>query len=60
MAHTPMRTQAPATAFERNLCWHEGNLAREERWVRLGQRGTTIWFTGLSGSGKSTVAAAVE
>jgi adenylyl-sulfate kinase len=43
-----------------NVCWHEGNVDRSERWRRLGQRGATIWFTGLSGSGKSTIAAAVE
>ncbi len=43
-----------------NVCWHEGNVERFERWRRLGQYGATIWFTGLSGSGKSTIAAAVE
>jgi adenylyl-sulfate kinase len=51
-----VRRQAPPG----NVCWHEGNLARAERWRRLGQRGATIWFTGLSGSGKSTIAVAVE
>jgi adenylylsulfate kinase len=40
--------------------WDTGTLSREERWSRLGARGGTLWFTGLSGSGKSTVAAAVE
>ena len=35
-------------------------VAREERWAALGAGGATVWFTGLSGSGKSTVAAAVE
>jgi adenylyl-sulfate kinase len=44
----------------RNICWHEGNVERAERWERLRQHGATIWFTGLSGSGKSTIAAAVE
>ena len=48
---------APAT---RNLTWHHGELTREERWAALGVRGGTIWLTGLSGSGKSTVAAGVE
>jgi adenylyl-sulfate kinase len=43
-----------------NVCWHEGNVDRADRWRRLGQHGATIWFTGLSGSGKSTIAAAVE
>jgi adenylyl-sulfate kinase len=43
-----------------NVCWHEGEVDRASRWQRLGQRGATVWFTGLSGSGKSTVASAVE
>jgi adenylyl-sulfate kinase len=51
---------AQAGASERNVSWHEGNIDRDARWTRLGQRGATIWFTGLSGSGKSTVAAIVE
>lgn len=33
---------------------------REEKETLLGQRGITLWFTGLSGSGKSTVAIALE
>ncbi len=43
-----------------NITWHEGTIDREARFKRLGQRGCTVWFTGLSGSGKSTVAVAVE
>ncbi|MCZ7536687.1 MAG: adenylyl-sulfate kinase [Acidimicrobiia bacterium] len=43
-----------------NVVWHEGELTREERWSAASVAGATIWFTGLSGSGKSTVAAAVE
>lgn len=34
--------------------------SREEKELHLGQHGLTIWFTGLSGSGKSTVAVALE
>jgi len=41
---------------ERNLVWHEGGVAREQRPTR----GATVWFTGLSGSGKSTVAVIAE
>ena len=37
-----------------------GALSREERWEVLGQRGATVWFTGLPACGKSTLAAAVE
>ena len=35
-------------------------LSRQEREKMLGQRGVMVWFTGLSGSGKSTVALGVE
>lgn len=42
-----------------NIVWHEGCVNREEREALLGQRGVVLWFTGLSGSGKSTVANAV-
>ena len=40
--------------------WHHGGVPRAQRWEALGQRGATVWFTGLSGSGKSSVAVAAE
>jgi len=43
-----------------NITWHEGEVSRDERHRNLGQKGATIWMTGLSGSGKSTVAVALE
>ncbi len=43
-----------------NVHWHEGDITREHRQKLLGHRGATIWFTGLSGSGKSTVAVELE
>jgi adenylylsulfate kinase len=43
-----------------NITWHEGNVSRADRERRLEQRGVTIWLTGLSGSGKSTIAVAAE
>ncbi len=43
-----------------NITWHGGQIGRAEREKVLGQRGCTIWLTGLSGSGKSTVAVAAE
>jgi adenylylsulfate kinase len=43
-----------------NITWHAGQVTPEERHRNLGQRGVTIWFTGLSGSGKSTIAVALE
>jgi len=43
-----------------NITWHEGVVSRDERAALMGGKGATLWFTGLSGSGKSTVATAVE
>ncbi len=43
-----------------NVTWHTGVVERAQRWDSIGQRGATVWFTGLPASGKSTVAAAVE
>jgi len=43
-----------------NITWHEGHVTAEERNQLLGQRGATLWFTGLSGSGKSTIAFTLE
>ena len=43
-----------------NITWHEGHVARPDREALLKQRGATLWFTGLSGSGKSTIAFTLE
>lgn len=43
-----------------NVHWHEGDITREHRSRLLGHKGATLWFTGLSGSGKSTVAVELE
>jgi len=43
-----------------NLTWHGGEVSGEERALRHGHRGVTLWLTGLSGAGKSTVAYRVE
>ena len=43
-----------------NITWHEGHVTKQDREKLLSQKGVTIWFTGLSGSGKSTVAREVE
>lgn len=44
----------------KNLTWHEGQVSRDDREALLSQQGVTIWLTGLSGSGKSTIAVAAE
>jgi adenylylsulfate kinase len=43
-----------------NIRWHEGEVTREEREANLGQKGATLWMTGLPASGKSTIAVALE
>ena len=43
-----------------NVTWQDGEVSRVDRFSILRQRGVTIWFTGLSGSGKSTIAVALE
>ena len=43
-----------------NIHYHEGNITRDERWKALGTKGVTMWFTGLSACGKSTIACALE
>lgn len=43
-----------------NITWHEARVERSDREQLCGHRGVVIWFTGLSASGKSTVANAVD
>jgi adenylylsulfate kinase len=43
-----------------NIVWHHGELTHADRCRQLKARGCTLWFTGLSGSGKSTIASALE
>lgn len=43
-----------------NIVWQNNKVSYEERCKILGQKGLVVWFTGLSGSGKSTIAVEVE
>ncbi len=47
-------------ADKKNVTWFDGYLTREEREKLHGHKGAVIWFTGLSASGKSTIAHLVE
>ena len=47
-----MKTEQKAT----NITWHEHKVSHEDREKLLKQKGVVLWFTGLSGSGKSTIA----
>jgi bifunctional enzyme CysN/CysC len=42
-----------------NVVWHESDVPRLDRWGAAGVHGATVWLTGLSGSGKSTIASAL-
>lgn len=44
----------------RDIVWHDHSVDRAARERQLGQRGCVIWFTGLSGCGKSTIANALD
>src|SRR5438876_473703 len=44
----------------KNIFWVEGKITAEARAARTGHRGAVVWFTGLSGAGKSTIAQALE
>ena len=43
-----------------NITWHSANVSADDRAQLLKQKGCVLWFTGLSGSGKSTIAVALE
>jgi bifunctional enzyme CysN/CysC len=51
---------ATESVVAEDITFHPSKLSREERWTALTTSGATIWMTGLSGSGKSTIATAVE
>jgi bifunctional enzyme CysN/CysC len=52
--------EEPKSERSPNVRWQGTRMTRELRWQSLGHVGATLWFTGLPGAGKSTVAAAVE
>ncbi|GAN31547.1 MAG: adenylyl-sulfate kinase [Candidatus Brocadia sp. AMX2] len=43
-----------------NIKWHHGKITKDDRFKLMKQKGVTIWLTGLSGSGKSTIAVELE
>ncbi|MCA0991302.1 adenylyl-sulfate kinase [Alkalihalobacillus hwajinpoensis] len=45
---------------EKHITWHEGRVTKPDREKRKGHKGVVLWFTGLSGSGKSTIAVELE
>lgn len=53
-------TEQKATGTTSNIVWHDGEVSSEHRAQVLGHKGCTLWLTGLSGSGKSTIGVALE
>ena len=67
LSHSHFALRSPCTIFARNMSTQENiypifdrMMTREDKEQLLHQRGVMLWFTGLSGSGKSTVAIALE
>ena len=48
------------SSADRTVVWHAGQVTGEDRALLLKQRPATLWLTGLSGAGKSTIACALE
>src|SRR5689334_3283286 len=60
-SHSPRQGTSGMTDIKAtNITRHEGHVTREARATLLAQKGCTLWFTGLSGSGKSTIAFTLE
>src|SRR5205814_3121292 len=55
-----MSDRAPMTNEKTEIVWHSHSVSREDRERLNGHAGCVVWFTGLSGSGKSTVANLVD
>jgi len=57
-------SKQPPTSIERSISsdvvWEDSNITRAEREARNGHRAAVLWFTGLSGAGKTTIARQVE
>ncbi|MDP2158428.1 MAG: adenylyl-sulfate kinase [Nitrospirota bacterium] len=45
---------------DRNIKWHKAKITKKDRWMQNAHRSPLIWITGLSASGKSTVATELE
>ena len=45
---------------DENIVWHNQTVSREQKQQHKGHKPVLLWYTGLSGSGKSTIANAVE
>jgi len=55
-----MSNSVESTEKSANVIWHNATVTRKRREEQNGHKGTILWFTGLSGSGKSSLAHAIE
>ena len=55
-----MSARAPLGPKSENIVWHDETVSRDARARAMGAQGTVVWLTGLSGSGKSTIARRAE
>jgi adenylyl-sulfate kinase len=55
--HQEIESAAPAAC---NIFWNAGRVSQQDRQQQLGHRPATVWLTGLSGAGKSTIAYELE
>ena len=53
-------TKSALSESDENIVWHQHAIDKEQRSQQKQQRACVLWFTGLSGSGKSTIAGALE
>ncbi|MDZ7750822.1 MAG: adenylyl-sulfate kinase [Gammaproteobacteria bacterium] len=60
MSDNEQAWQAASQMKATNVTWHFSHVGRESREQLLNQKGATLWFTGLSASGKSTIAFTLE
>ena len=66
MSHDNRKLTSTLNMFQTNLMgstnitWHKSTVSQNDRWKLAGHKGAVVWFTGLSGAGKSSVANSVE
>ena len=60
MSDTPYKKIQTNTDKSSDVVWHQASVTHEDRFSLNGHKPAVLWFTGLSGSGKSTVANAVD
>jgi len=59
-ATLPVKRWGMAEQKATNIVWHQGAVTRDDRQKVNGHRACIVWLTGLSGSGKSTIAVDLE